>query len=152
MSTVDEVKQKLDIVEVIGQYVKLTKAGRNFKRYVRSITKKPLLSMFFQNGSHGTVLAPVAPAAMFLPSWMKKEGLDFGETLRLLADKTGIAMPSKIEGRTEKDEKENYSRWTMRRSNIITTCWLIRHRRKSEKLPAGARSDDKIDQWFPTRR
>ena len=31
MSTVDEVKQKLDIVEVIGQYTKLTKAGRNFK-------------------------------------------------------------------------------------------------------------------------
>ena len=31
MSTVDEVKQKLDIVEVIGQYLKLTKAGRNFK-------------------------------------------------------------------------------------------------------------------------
>ena len=31
MSTIDEVKQKLDIVEVIGQYTKLTKAGRNFK-------------------------------------------------------------------------------------------------------------------------
>ena len=31
MSVVDDVKQKIDIVDVIGQYVTLKKAGLNFK-------------------------------------------------------------------------------------------------------------------------
>ncbi|MFH1382257.1 MAG: CHC2 zinc finger domain-containing protein [Chloroflexota bacterium] len=31
MDTIDEVKQKIDIVEVIGQYTTLTKAGRTFR-------------------------------------------------------------------------------------------------------------------------
>ncbi|MDO9333123.1 MAG: CHC2 zinc finger domain-containing protein, partial [Dehalococcoidales bacterium] len=31
MSTVEEVKQRIDIVEVVSRYTTLTKAGRNFK-------------------------------------------------------------------------------------------------------------------------
>ena len=31
MSVIDDVKARLDIVEVIGQYVKLTRSGRNYK-------------------------------------------------------------------------------------------------------------------------
>jgi hypothetical protein len=65
MSTIDEVKQKLDIVEVIGQYVKLTK-DVILRQLARFIMKKLLLSMFSRKGNHGTVSAPAAPAAMFL--------------------------------------------------------------------------------------
>ena len=31
MSVIDEVKQKIDIVDVASQYTKLIKAGRNFR-------------------------------------------------------------------------------------------------------------------------
>ena len=31
MSVIDEVKQKIDIVEIINQYTTLTKAGRTFR-------------------------------------------------------------------------------------------------------------------------
>jgi DNA primase len=51
MSVIDEVKQKLDIVEVVSQHITLTKAGRNFKAS-------------FRNGRAGTVSGPVAPAVM----------------------------------------------------------------------------------------
>jgi DNA primase len=31
MGVIDEIKQKLDILEVVGQYVQLTKSGRTFR-------------------------------------------------------------------------------------------------------------------------
>jgi DNA primase len=31
MSTTDDIKQRLDIVDVVSQYVKLTKSGRSYK-------------------------------------------------------------------------------------------------------------------------
>ena len=37
---------------------------------------------------------------------MKKEGLDFSETLHLLADRVGILLPSVMEKGPGKDEKE----------------------------------------------
>ncbi|MBU1102409.1 DNA primase, partial [Patescibacteria group bacterium] len=30
-SPVDQIKQKLDIVEVLGEYIRMAKAGRNYK-------------------------------------------------------------------------------------------------------------------------
>jgi len=37
---------------------------------------------------------------------MKKEGIDFGETLRLLAQRAGVTIPSRPEQDARKDEKE----------------------------------------------
>lgn len=91
MSAIDEVKQRLDIAEVASQYLALQKSGRNFRALCPFHTEKtPSFFIFperqtwhcFGCGAGGDVLSLV----------MKKEGLDFGGALRLLAQRTGVAL------------------------------------------------------------
>ena len=88
MSAIDEVKQKTDIVEVISQYVTLKKAGRNLVGLCPFHSEKnPSFFVYpeqqswhcFGCNSGGDVLSFI----------MKKESLEFGETLRLLAQRSG---------------------------------------------------------------
>ncbi|MFQ5996869.1 MAG: DNA primase, partial [Dehalococcoidales bacterium] len=105
MSVIDEVKQRTDIVDVVGQYVALKKAGRNLVGLCPFHSEKhPSFFIYpeqqswhcFGCNSGGDVLSFV----------MKKESMDFGEALRLLAQRTGVAIPSRLEREEGKGEKE----------------------------------------------
>ncbi|MBP8591057.1 DNA primase [Candidatus Shapirobacteria bacterium] len=93
MSQVDEVLAKTDIVELIGGYLPLKKAGRNFKALCPFHTEKtpsfivsPERQIFkcfgCQTGGN---------AVKFL---MEYEKMDFGEALRFLAKRAGITLKS----------------------------------------------------------
>lgn len=91
MDQIEEVRSKVDIVELINQYVPLKKAGRSFRvncpfhqEKTPSFFVSPELQIFkcFGCGRGGSVFN-------FL---MEMEGLSFGETLRMLAEKTGVKL------------------------------------------------------------
>ncbi|MFC2069638.1 DNA primase [Chloroflexota bacterium] len=106
MSIIEEVKQKLDITEVIGQYATLKKAGRNMSALCPFHTEKnPSFYVYPEQQSWHCFGACNTGGDVF-SFVMKKENIDFGEALRLLADKAGITIPSRFEPETGKDEKE----------------------------------------------
>ena len=101
---IEEIKNKIDIVELISEYVTLKRAGRNFKglcpfhgEKTPSFMVNPELSIFkcFGCGEGGDVFA-------FL---QKMEGMEFGEALRTLAKRAGVVLTGYQMNRGE-EEKE----------------------------------------------
>lgn len=103
MDQVEEVKSKTDIVSIIGEYVDLKKAGRNFKglcpfhsEKTPSFMVSPELQIFkcFGCSESGDVFT-------FLE---KHEGMDFSESLRVLAKRAGVKLkPINTKGREERE-------------------------------------------------
>ncbi len=106
MGVIDEVKQKTDIVEVVSQYTTLTKAGRTFKALCPFHSEKhPSFFVYPEQQSWHCFGACNTGGDVFTFT-MKKEGIDFGDALRLLAQRAGVKIPSRFESEAGKDEKE----------------------------------------------
>lgn len=93
MSVVDEIKQKLDIVDLVSQTVKLRRSGRAYSGFCpfHQNTRTPAFYVFPETqtwhcfgacGTGGDIFTFV----------MKKENVEFGEALRLLAERAGVQL------------------------------------------------------------
>ncbi len=105
MSVIDEVKQKIDIIDIIGQHITLTKSGRTFRGLCPFHGEKhPSFYVYPEQQSwHCFGCNTGGDVFSFI---MKKQGIDFGEALRELAQRAGVTIPTKFEPGAESEEKQ----------------------------------------------
>jgi len=106
MSVIDEVKQRIDIAEVVSQYASLTKAGRTFKALCPLHSEKHPSFFVYPEQQSWHCFGACNTGGDVFAFVMKKEGIDFGEALRLLAQRAGVTIPSRFEPGAEGKEKE----------------------------------------------
>ncbi len=106
MSTIDEVKQRTDIVDVVGQYATLTKSGRTFRGLCPFHTEKHPSFFVYPEQQSWHCFGACNTGGDVFSFIMKKQGIDFGEALRLLAQRAGVALPSRFEPGAEGEERQ----------------------------------------------
>lgn len=106
MTAVDEVKQKTDILGVVSQYVKMVKAGKMYRGLCPFHSEKHGSFFVYPEQQTWHCFGACATGGDVFSFVMKKEGLDFGEALRLLARRAGVILPESPEAAARGKEKD----------------------------------------------
>ena len=92
MSVVDDIKARLDIVDVVSDYVTLRKAGRYHKAVCPFHTEKTPSFIVDPERQSWRCFGACATGGDAFSFVMRHERIDFGEALKRLAEKTGVPL------------------------------------------------------------
>lgn len=132
---IEEVRMKNDIVDVISQYVKLTRRGSSYfglcpfhneKTPSFSVTPSKQMYYCFGCGAGGNVYNFI----------MEYENYSFGEALSHLADRAGVELP-KIEYSREAREKAEQRATLLEINKLAAQYFYYQLRRESGKTAYG---------------
>ena len=104
MSSIDDVKSRLDIVDIVGGYVGLQKSGRNFKAACPFHNEKTPSFIVNPQRQSWRCFGACATGGDAISFVMRIDNLDFGSALRRLADKVGVTLTQS--GRADSDRNE----------------------------------------------
>ncbi len=108
MSVTDEIKSRIDIVDLVSQTVKLRRSGKNYTGFCPFHDNKrtPAFVVFSDSGTW-RCFGQCNEGGDIFKFVMKKEGWDFAETLKFLAERAGVELHPQTEEQKEKDEQYN---------------------------------------------
>jgi DNA primase len=93
MSSIDEIKSRIDIVDLVSETVQLRRSGKNYTGFCpfHSNSRTPAFVVFPESGTW-RCFGQCGEGGDVFGYVMKKEGWDFTETLRYLAEKAGVQL------------------------------------------------------------
>ena len=119
MTTVDEIKNRIDILDLVSDSVKLRRSGKNYLGFCPFHDNKrtPAFVVFPDSGTW-RCFGQCNEGGDIFKYVMKKEGWDFAETLRYLAEKAGVELQPQTEEQKEQDEQ--YDRYRQLLEEAVT--------------------------------
>ncbi|MGE5123938.1 MAG: DNA primase [Acidobacteriaceae bacterium] len=93
MSSIDEIKSRIDIVDLVSESVQLRRSGKNYTGFCpfHPNTRTPSFVVFPASGTW-RCFGQCNEGGDIFSFTMKKQGWDFSETLKYLAEKAGIQL------------------------------------------------------------
>ena len=111
MNTIDEIKSRLDIVDIVSETVKLKHSGKNYTGFCpfHANTRTPAFVVFPESGTW-RCFGECNEGGDIFRFVMKKEGWDFKEALENLAERAGVKLEPLTPQKVEANERETQLR------------------------------------------
>jgi DNA primase len=136
MSVIDEVKARIDIVDLVSETVQLRRSGKNHTGFCpfHQNTRTPSFVVFADTGTW-RCFGQCNEGGDIFQFVMKKEGWDFSEALRYLADKAGVELRPFSPQEAEQVEQHDHLRRLLEEAVIF-------YRHQLMETPAGRQALD----------
>jgi DNA primase len=108
MTPIDDIKARIDIVDLISETVQLRRSGKNYTGFCpfHANTRTPAFVVFPDSGTW-RCFGQCNEGGDIFKFVMKKEGWDFSEALRRLAERAGVELkPQSSEDQAAAEEHE----------------------------------------------